>query len=141
MKNIYVIGALKNPRIVDVANRLSEEGFNAFADWFCPGPDADSYLLDYAKRRGWSFKQALQSDAARNIFEFDKSHIDRSDAVVLVAPAGKSAHLELGYARGLHKPGYILFDEEPERFDVMLQFASEIFFSEEDLIRELKETL
>lgn len=135
---IYLIGALKNRGIVNVANDLTKQGFEVFADWMCPGPDADTYLLEYAKNRGWSYKQALQSFAARNAFEFDKVHIDRAHAVVLVMPAGKSAHLELGYARGTGKPGFILFDQEPERFDVMYQFATDVFFNQAELIEALR---
>ncbi len=138
MKSIYLIGALKNWDVVTIANELEAQGFDVFADWITPGPDADSYLLKYAKLRGWSYKQALNSYAARHVFEFDKSHIDRCDIVVMVAPAGKSAHLELGYARGCGKPGYILFDKEPERFDVMHRFATDVFFSKEDLYEALK---
>ena len=113
MKSIYLIGALKNWDIVTLANELEEEGFDVFADWITPGPEADTYLMQYAKLRGWNYKQALNSHAAQHVFEFDKSHIDRCNIVVMVMPAGKSGHLELGYARGCGKPGYILFDETP----------------------------
>lgn len=137
-KSIYLIGALKNWEIVTLANELQELGFDVFADWITPGPEADSFLLIYAGLRGWSYKQALNSYAATHVFEFDKSHIDRCDIVVMVMPAGKSGHLELGYARGCGKPGYILFDKEPDRFDVMYKFATDIFFSKQDLFETLK---
>jgi nucleoside 2-deoxyribosyltransferase len=48
-------------------------------------------------------------------------------------PAGKSAHLELGYMIGRGKPCFVLFDEEPERWDVMYQFATAVCFSYEEL--------
>jgi hypothetical protein len=138
MKSIYIIGALKNWAIVDLANELQALGFDVFADWITPGPDADAFLLKYAKLRGWSYKQALNSYAATHVFEFDKSHIDRCDLVIMCMPAGKSGHLELGYARGCGKPGYILFDEIPSRFDVMYRFATDIFFDKAELIAELR---
>lgn len=138
MKSIYLIGALKNWDIVTLANELQTAGFDVFADWITPGPEADTYLLKYAKLRGWSYKQALNSHAATHVFEFDKSHIDRCDIVVMVMPAGKSGHLELGYARGCGKPGYILFDKDPERFDVMHKFATDVFFDKAELIEELR---
>ena len=138
MKSIYLIGALKNWDIVTLANELEEEGFDVFADWITPGPEADTYLMQYAKLRGWNYKQALNSHAAQHVFEFDKSHIDRCNIVVMVMPAGKSGHLELGYARGCGKPGYILFDKEPERFDLMYNFATDVFFNKESLIEELR---
>ena len=43
-------------------------------------------------------------------------------------PAGKSGHMELCYMRGQGKPCYVLFDKEPERVDIMYQFATDVFF-------------
>lgn len=134
---IYLIGSLRNNRIPKVGNVLRNEKFDVFDDWFAPGPEADDKWRDYEKLRGRSYVEALAGHAAKHIFALDKSHLDQSDAAVLVAPAGKSAHLELGYMIGKGKPGYILFDGEPERWDVMTQFATAIFLSIEDLLGEL----
>ena len=138
IKSIYLIGSLRNPEVVQFANDLEQQGFEAFADWQSSGPDADDFLRDYSKARGQDYKQTLQSHAARHIFEFDLHHIKRCDAAIMLMPAGKSGHLELGYVRGLGKPGYILFDKEPERVDVMYQFATDIFFKKEELFQELE---
>lgn len=135
---IYIIGSLRNSAIPEFANTLAKEGFEVFADWFAPGPEADDYWRNYSKARGWTYKQALQSHAAKHVFEFDKQHLDAADVVVMLMPAGKSGHLELGYHRGKGKPGYILFDQEPERYDVMVQFATDIFFNQDELIAELR---
>jgi hypothetical protein len=53
-------------------------------------------------------------------------------------PSGKSGHLELGYSLGRGKRGYILFDQEPKRVDIMYQFATDIFFSFDELAAELQ---
>jgi hypothetical protein len=53
-------------------------------------------------------------------------------------PAGKSGHLELGYFVGTGKPGFIYFDAVPDRYDVMHQFATDVFSSDEELIEGLK---
>lgn len=138
IKSFYVIGSLRNPEIVSFANELQMEGYEAFCDWQSPGPDADDYLRDYAKARGLNYKQTLQTYAAKHIFEFDKFHLDRTDAAVLLMQGGRSAHLEFGYVRGKGKPGFIIFDKEPERVDVMYQFASDIFFSKQEFFEYLK---
>ena len=138
MKSIYLIGALKNWDIVQLTNELEQQGFDVFSEWLTPGPEADSFLLKYAKLRGWSYKQALDSYAANHTFLFDKKHIDRCDLAVMCMPCGKSGHIELGYVIGCGKPGYILFDSEPERFDLMHKLATDIFFSKQDLFDELK---
>ena len=52
-------------------------------------------------------------------------------------PAGKSGHHELGYMVGSGKKGYVLFDKEPKRWDVMYQFCDGVFFNFDDLKKEL----
>jgi nucleoside 2-deoxyribosyltransferase len=139
MKSIYLIGALKNRAIMNLANELRSLGFDVFDDWLTPGPEADSFLLEYEKNRNHGYRDALRSKAAQHIFAFDKKYIDLSDIGVLVMPAGRSGHLELGYVIGQGKPGYILFESEPERFDLMYSFATEVFFNKEELFKELVE--
>lgn len=133
-KKIYLIGSLRNPKIPEIGSKLRLLGFEVFDDWFAPGPEADQFWQLYEKQKGSTYKEALKGFAATHIFEFDKFHLDRADMGILVMPAGKSGHLELGYLVGKGKPCYILFDEEPERWDVMTQFANEIFFNLDDLI-------
>lgn len=135
---IYIIGSLRNPRVLEVGNSLRAAGLEAWDDWFAGGEQADDAWRDYEQGRGRSYAEALYAPAAQNIFQFDKRHIDRASSAVMVAPAGRSGHLELGYVLGSGKPGYILLDTEPERWDVMYQFATGVFTSLEDLIAELQ---
>ena len=134
---IYLIGSLRNPAVETVANTLRSEGYDVFDDWRAPGPTADDCWRDYEKGRGRTYVQALQGAAAINIFEFDKRNILASDTVVLVLPAGKSGHLELGWALGQGKRGYILLDD-PERWDIMYRFATGVVDNIEALVRELQ---
>ena len=48
VKSFYVIGSLRNPEIPQFANDLQNLGYEAFADWFAPGPDADQYWREYS---------------------------------------------------------------------------------------------
>ena len=137
-KAIYLMGSLKNRDVIDIAKTIRKLGFEVFDDWIAPGPEADDFWREYEKRRGSNYKEALNHWAGKHIFEFDKTHIDRSSIGVLVMPAGKSAHMELGYMIGQNKKCFVLFDKEPERWDVMYQFADDIFFNLKDLIRELE---
>jgi hypothetical protein len=53
--------------------------------------------------------------------------LDAATDVVLVLPAGKSGHLELGYCAGKGKRTYILLEADADpRWDVMYQFADVI---------------
>jgi nucleoside 2-deoxyribosyltransferase len=137
MKIIYLIGSLKNSQVPFMAKKLRALGFRVFDDWFAPGPEADDFWRKYEKIRGSTYKQALKNWAGKHIFEFDKTHIDRSDIGVLYMPAGKSGHLELGYMIGKGKKCFVLFDKEPERWDIMYQFADGVFFDFEELKEEL----
>lgn len=138
IKTIYLISSLRNPETPAFANELEELGFEVFSDWFAPGPEADDFWRKYEKAHKRTYAEALKGYAAKHIFEFDKFHLDRCDAVVLLMPAGKSGHLELGYALGKGKPGYMLFLEEPERWDVMLQFCTDVFFDKKSLFSALQ---
>jgi nucleoside 2-deoxyribosyltransferase len=131
---------LRNEAIPEIANRLEAAGFEVFADWFAAGPIADDSWKAYEKARGKTYKEALNGYAAKHVFDFDLYHLNRSNAGVLVLPAGKSGHLELGYLMGQGKPGYILFDKEPDdfRWDVMYKFAKGVCFNVDELIEELK---
>jgi hypothetical protein len=55
----------------------------------------------------------------------------------MVMPCGKSAHLELGYAAGTGKRTIVYMPEEPERYDVMLAFADDIVYGDDELVKSL----
>lgn len=136
---LYLIGSLRNPEVPNIANTIRfETHWDVFDDWYAAGPEADDYWQKYEKARGHSYVEALNGFAANHVFEFDRYHLDRSEAGVLVYPAGKSAHLELGYLAGQGKRTYILLDGEPERYDVMLRFATKVVTNMKDLIDELR---
>ncbi len=138
MDSIYLIGSLRNENVPLLANRIREAvpGLEVFDDWYSPGPRADDHWKEYEVGKGHTYKEALQGWAAKHVFEFDKYHLDRCDGALLLLPAGKSCHLEAGYVAGRGKPLFVLMDD-PERFDVMYQFAKEVCFNEQELFQAL----
>jgi nucleoside 2-deoxyribosyltransferase len=108
-----------------------------FDDWYAAGPEADDYWQKYEQDRGHSFLQALDGYPALHVSSYDRYHLDRCGVGVLLLPAGRSGHLELGYMIGQGKPGYILMQGEPERFDVMYCLATRVFTKEADLMEAL----
>lgn len=134
---IYVIGSLRNKQIPEIVNKIQAAGHEAFADWYGAGPEADDKWKEYNEEIGRPYLDALHSHGARAIFEFDKKHLERADTVILVAPAGKSGHLELGWALGKGKKGYYLLDN-PDRWDVMLQFCTKVTDKLEDILSDLE---
>jgi hypothetical protein len=136
-KVIYLIGSLRNPEIPAHASYLRQLGYEVFDDWFAAGPIADDSWQAYEKGRGTKYEDALNGYAARHVLDFDYHHLNRADIGVLVMPAGKSGHLELGYLRGLGKPTFVLLDAEPDRWDVMYGLTNGVFTD----IKQLGETL
>ena len=143
-RSLYLIGSLRNTAIPEIGKRLREEaGLDVFDDWWGAGPQADDCWKDYEEKRGRTYRDAIYGHAARNVFYFDLLHLQRCHAAMLVMPAGKSAHLELGWLLGKGREGYVIWPNgEPakDRWDVMYQFASGLFFSVEEAITYFKET-
>ena len=135
---IYLIGSLRDDKVPAVAGALRREGADVFDDWYAAGPHADDEWRDYEKGRGHTFRQGLAGEAAKNVYSFDRRNLSRADAAVLVAPAGKSAHLELGWMAGQGKPTFVLLSDDPERWDVMYQFCTDVFEDVHQLLEELR---
>lgn len=140
IRSIYIVGSLRNQEIPLVANLLDSLGIEAFADWWGAGPEADDWWKTYNEDRSIDYFDALKGYAAQHVFAFDKFHLDRCDAALLVLPAGKSGHLELGYMVGCGKPAFVLADDQlgKDRWDVMLAFASEVFKNKDVMVEYFK---
>lgn len=134
---LYLIGSLRNPEVPKIAEQLRFYGHEVFDQWYGAGPNADDCWQEYCRHKGMNFKEALADHGAQHVYNFDRHYLSHSDTVVLVLPAGKSGHLELGWALGQGKKGYILLNGEPERYDVMYNFATGVFCSLDDLAAEL----
>lgn len=123
-RKVYVVGALRNPAVTLIAQRLRDVlDCEVFDDWHAAHPDADDQWRSYELDRGRSYPEALQSYAGQNVFQFDKKHLNESTHGLLVLPAGRSGHLELGYLAGRGAATAILLDKDYDRWDVMYAFA------------------
>ena len=81
----------------------------------------------------------LQDDRSKKAFLEDKKWLNWADACLLILPAGKSSHLEAGYAKGRGKKLIIWQKDFPKgEFDVMYGFADLISDSYSD-VREFLE--
>lgn len=148
MQSIYVIGSLRNPEIPKIGNLLRSIGLDVFDDWYSAGERADDHWKEYEQSRGRTFKEALDGYACCHVFAFDEFHLNRVDAALLVLPAGKSGHLELGYAIGRGKRGFIYTEPNSDpngnvnpdslRWDCMYRFAEQVFFSKEETLEFFK---
>jgi nucleoside 2-deoxyribosyltransferase len=136
---VYLAGALKNPRIPEIGNKLRAIGCDVMDEWWTPGEHADTNWQLYEKIRGRSFQEALQGRSARNTVVFDRAFIDISDIFINVAPSGKSAMLEMGYAKARGKHTILFLDgHQPERYDVMPALVDAVITTEIRLIEEVR---
>ena len=132
---IYLAGSMKSEVIPLLANELRALKLEVFDDWHTPGPNTDEYWQAYESRRGRNYREALRGEHARTVFNFDKYHLDRADTGILVLPAGKSAHMEMGRLSAQGKRTYAYFPEGyPEKWDVMYAFFTDITDSKDELI-------
>lgn len=137
-RKLYLMGSLRNSLVKEIGQRLRVElNYEVFDDWQAAAPDADDCWKVYEEGRGNNYIEALRGYAARQVFDFDLKHLNESTAGLLVLPAGRSAHMELGYLRGQDKKVIILLDGDYDRWDVMYNFASLVTTSIDDVIREL----
>lgn len=79
--------------------------------------------VEVAKKKNESLP--LDHPMIRNIFDIDVDALRQSDNLLLVLPAGKSAHIEAGVAYGLGKKSYAL--GVPETTDTLYCIFNEIF--------------
>lgn len=139
-KLVYIAGSMRNREgILALVKALMDAGFDTFHSWINPGEETDDKWMAWQKSLGRDYFEAMEDPHVANVYNFDREWLDKSDIFVMVGPAGKSAHAELGYMCGMGKPTFVLMESEPERWDIMTAaFAGMIFRSKEDLIAWLQ---
>ncbi len=141
MSVLYLIGSLRNDRIPVLAEtlRAANPDLEVFDEWYSAGPEADDHWKDHQQSKGLTYAQALEGYAAKNVFDFDRRHLNRATHALLVLPAGKSGHMEIMYAAyGVGAKAAILLDPEDVRWDVMYQFVPTILQNDEEINQWLK---
>lgn len=134
MSKIYIASSWKNYKdIRQLATFLRIWGHEVFDftdpdyrpehfDKFSFGPTVfDASELGPREEIDWI--EFLDAEQTKRAYKADKAGLDWADTVVLVLPAGRSAHLEAGYGAGKGKR-LIIFGELPRgEFDVMYHLA------------------
>lgn len=81
--------------------------------------------------------EALRHPRAREGFESDMGALRAADAVVLLLPCGRSAHLEAGFAVGAGKPCFVVLHEDKFEPELMYLMAAKILPSAAGLVEAL----
>ena len=119
-RRIYVASSWRNPRHPAVVAALREAGHEVF-DYRNPAPGKAGFAWTQITpaERPWPAEQlrdVLEHPIAVESFDLDHGGMAWADAVVMVLPCGKSAHLELGWCAGAGKLAIVLMEQadEPE---------------------------
>jgi len=141
---IYLASSWKNADAVNAwAHGLREAGYDV--DAFCD--DSTGRFVFSAKDNprdisGLNAVEFLKDERSQKAFEEDKRWLDWADICILILPAGKSSHLEAGYAKGCGKKLLIWQDSFPEGdFDVMYGFADLITDNINDVFKYLRRVM
>lgn len=134
---VYLASSWRNPAYEAVRGNLQAKGFEVY-DF--KNPDNQFYWFDISKDwECWDSADSISSlsePVAKKAFYHDFKALKECDALVLLNPCGKSAHLEAGYAIGAGKPVYIWKDNgDPE---LMYLMATGIFSDFKVLVSELQ---
>lgn len=122
---IYVASSWRNPTQPAVVRALRAAGFDVY-DFKNP-PDGTAFAWDEIGLQHSNplhghpaapdvadtteFLEALRHPRAIDGFNSDFSAMQRADAIIAVAPCGRSAHLELGWGVGARKLTAVLLDD------------------------------
>ena len=122
---IYLASSWKNDKKVkEWQYELKKIGHEV--DAFCNDSDG-RYVFHFSEigdPRTLDAISFLEDGRTQKAFKEDKKWIDWCDCVILILPAGKSSHLEAGYAKGKGKLLVIYQAMFPlGEFDVMYGFA------------------
>ena len=123
---IYIASSWKNEKTVNqMANVLRSNGndVDAFSD-----TSTGRYVFHFSEigpKDNLDAISFLKDSRSQKAFREDKKWLDWCEACLLILPAGKSSHLEAGYAKGT---GKLLVIYHPNgfpngEFDVMYGFA------------------
>ncbi len=117
---IYLASSWRNiERVKVAATYLRGNGFEVYDFTEADNQGAAFHWTDIDPEwKSWTpeaFREKLWHPIADRGFNRDFDELQRCDALVLLLPCNRSAHLELGYAIGAGKPTVVvLADGEPE---------------------------
>ena len=122
---IYMASSWKNANDVEVIAQVLREHCHE-VDCFTD-ESTGRYVFHWSQIDSFENLDAMNfmhDERSQKAFKEDKKWIDWADGVLLLLPAGKSAHLEAGYAVGKGKFLVIYQQKYPKgEFDVMYGFA------------------
>ncbi len=118
--------------VLELTHLLREKGKTVycFVDDYDDHQTAEEYMQQFESTPDWR-----NAPSVREMFEKDMTALRNSETLILLLPAGKSAHIESGAAYGMGKK-CIIIGEQKEAESLYLIF-NEFFSSIEEFIKKL----
>jgi len=130
---IYVASSWRNQRLTDVVKALRYAGHEVYDFREHDAFDWKQIQPDWERWTPKQFCRNLKHPAAVAGYQRDITALNHSEAVVLVAPCGRSSHLELGIAIGIGIPTAILL-AEGERPELSYSAADRLCLSIQEVL-------
>lgn len=130
IKKIYVASSWNNDLQPHIVGVLRQRGYEVYD--FRENPAFNELSLHPQDLIRPEEHHKIPEEALQRAFEKDMEALDWCDAVVLVNLCGISAHMELAYAIGKGKPGFIVY--QPHRSELMTRMACQPCPNVEELL-------
>ena len=133
--NIYVASSWRTIKHKPVVDALRAAGHDVYdyreqgLSWYALGVGSYAHSLE-------AMQTAVHLDTCTERFVADMDWLKAAEAVVLVLPCNRSAHLELGFAVGRGKLTGVLW--EPAEPELMYRMVDFVVDSLTDLVAELE---
>ena len=138
-KTFFISSRWRNrDQVIDLTEKMRELGLRvlSFLEYH---PNREDVLLDPEKVMK-RFESRFQDDeVVKQLSDLDLEHIRKADVVILLLPAGISAHMEIGYAYGLGKECILI--GKPEKTETTYCMFSKTFTTSKEFIEALKEAM
>lgn len=142
-RKIYVASSWRNNYYPIACNELKNAGHEIY-DFRNPGQGKQGFSWDFIDRnwKQWTpelyaFLLKNHPEAAKG-FKNDFDAMNWADTFVLIMPAGRSAHLEIGWASGADKDSFVLLNDTEFEPDLMYLCCTDIFVEMDKLLERLK---
>jgi len=139
---IYVASSWRNIHQPGIVTMLKRHGHSVY-DFRNPEPGNTGFQWS-AIDKNWQhwtpkqYKTALTHEVAQEGFDLDINALAECGACLLVAPCGRSSHLELGFAVGSGKRTAI-YIPQPQEPELMYKMAGRILLNEGELDHWVKD--
>jgi hypothetical protein len=136
---VYIASSVKNhSKVVWWTHLLRTNGHLVFS-FIEQGPNTVNYGLDFPDLKCLNVTDFLKHPTVSDAFNRDKFGLQWAETILLLLPAGRSAHLEAGYALGLGKRLYVFQSKWPAGdLELMYNLADGLYSRPEEVLNALR---